>query len=63
MTLSGKLWLKIIVKVTKKLGFILPLENTFVEKTEEGQVFLGLSRLIRQVKVKGPHFANFEMNW
>ena len=47
MTLSGKLWLKIIVKVTKKLGFILPLENTFVEKTEEGQVFLGLSRLIR----------------
>ena len=47
MKLSEKMWL-IILKVTKKQGFTLPLEDTFLEKnTGEGeltllQAFLGL---------------------
>ena len=32
MKFSGKLWLAIVLKVTKNVGFTFPLENTFLEK-------------------------------
>ena len=31
---SGKMWLMIILKVTKKQGFTLPLEDTFFEVSQ-----------------------------
>ena len=45
---SGKMQLKIILKVTKNQGFTLSLENTFFEKPQgrsnwPSPVFLGLS--------------------
>ena len=33
MKFSGKVWLMIILKATKKQAFTLSLENTFLEKT------------------------------
>ena len=37
MKFSGKTWLMIILKVTKKKkGFTLSLENKYMEKTQEG---------------------------
>ena len=33
MKFSGKMWLMIILKVTKKQGSTLPLEDTFFEKS------------------------------
>ena len=36
MKFSGKTWLIIILKVTKKKGFTLSLENKYMEKTQEG---------------------------
>ena len=36
MTFSGKMWLRIILKVTKNLGFTLSLEDTFFEKPQGG---------------------------
>ena len=36
MKFSGKMWLMIILKVTKKLGFTLSLENIFLEKPQGG---------------------------
>ena len=39
MKFSGKMWLMIIIKVTKKQGFKLSLEDTFFEKSQgEGQI-------------------------
>ena len=37
MKFSGKICFKIIVKVTKNQGFTLYLEETFFEKSQEGQ--------------------------
>ena len=36
MKFSGKLCAMIILKVTKKQGFMLTLENTVFEKTQRG---------------------------
>ena len=36
MKFSGKMYLMIILKVTKKQGFTLSLEDTFFKKTQEG---------------------------
>ena len=36
MKFSGKMSFKIILKVTKKQGFILSLEDRFLEKPQEG---------------------------
>ena len=36
MTFSGKMWLMIILKVTKHQGFTLSLEDTFSEKPQGG---------------------------
>ena len=36
MKISGKVGLKIILKVTRNQGFILSLEDTFFEKPQEG---------------------------
>ena len=49
MKFSEKMWLMIILKVTKKQGFAFFLENTFLEKSQgEGQMdsaaFFGLRR-------------------
>ena len=33
ITFSGKIWLMIILKVTKKQGFAVSLEDTFSEKS------------------------------
>ena len=38
MKLSGKTWLMIILRVTKKQGFTLFLEKTFLEKPQELEV-------------------------
>ena len=35
MKLSGKTWLMIILRATKKQGFTLSLEKTFLEKPQE----------------------------
>ena len=37
MKFSGKMCFKVILKVTKNLGFTLSLEDTFFEKPQEGQ--------------------------
>ena len=49
MKFSGKMWLMIILKVTKNQGFTLSLEDTFLKKPQGGrggqidpQVVLGL---------------------
>ena len=34
----------ITLKVTKNQGFTLSLENTFLEKLQENQAFLGLTK-------------------
>ena len=34
MKYSGKVWIKIILKVTKKQSFTLSLEDTFLEKPQ-----------------------------
>ena len=34
MKFSGKMWLMIVLKVTKKYGFTLSLENTVLEKSQ-----------------------------
>ena len=39
MKFSGKMCLKIILKVTKNQGFTLSLEDTFFEKLEGGSQF------------------------
>ena len=39
MTFLGKMWLMIILKVIKKKDFNLPVENTFVKKTQKGVKF------------------------
>ena len=46
MKFSEKVWLMIILKVTKEHGFALSLENTFLERPQGGcaPVFLGLNR-------------------
>ena len=36
MKFSGKMWLMIILKVTKNQGFTLSLEDAFFEKTQGG---------------------------
>ena len=36
MKFSGKMCLKVILKVTKNQGFTLSLEDTFFEKPQEG---------------------------
>ena len=36
MTFLGKMWLTIILKVTKNQGFTLSLEDTFFEKPQAG---------------------------
>ena len=36
MKFSWKMWLMIILKVTKSQGFTLSLENTFLEKPQGG---------------------------
>ena len=36
MKFSGKMWLMIILKVTKNQGFTLPLEDIFFEKPQGG---------------------------
>ena len=36
MKFSGKMCLKIMLKATKNQGFILSLEDTFLEKPQEG---------------------------
>ena len=38
MKFSGKMWLMITLKVTKKQGFILSLEDTFLEKPQGVQI-------------------------
>ena len=38
MKFSGKVCLKIILKVTKTQGFTLSVEDTFFEKPQEGQI-------------------------
>ena len=38
MKFSGKMCLKIILKVTKNQGFTLSLEDTFFEKPQGGQI-------------------------
>ena len=38
MRFSGKMWLLIILKVTKKHGFTLSLEDKFLEKSQGGQI-------------------------
>ena len=38
MNFSGKLGLMITLKVTKDQGFTLSLEDTFLEKTQVGQI-------------------------
>ena len=48
MKFSGKMWLMIVLKVTKNQGFTLSLENTFLEKPQGCQIdptsaLLGLS--------------------
>ena len=40
MKFSENMWLKIILKVTKKQGFTLPLEDAFLEKPHRGEVKL-----------------------
>ena len=40
MKFSGKMWLIIILKVTKEQSFILSLEDTFFEKPQGGQIDL-----------------------
>ena len=40
MEFSGKMFLKIILKVTKKQGFTLSLEDTFFEEPEGGSILL-----------------------
>ena len=42
MKLSGKMCLKIILKVTKNQGFTLSVEDTFFEKPQDGGVKLTL---------------------
>ena len=37
MKFSGKMWLMIILKITKKQSYTLSLENTFLEKLQEGE--------------------------
>ena len=37
MKFSGKMWLMIILKVTKNQGLTLSLENTFLEKPQGGE--------------------------
>ena len=37
MKISGKIWLMIILKVTKNQGFALPLEDTLYEKPQGGR--------------------------
>ena len=36
MKFSGKMWLLIIIKVTKKQGFSVSLKNFFLEKPQRG---------------------------
>ena len=36
---SGKMWFMVILKVTKKQGFILSLQDIFLEKPQGGQLF------------------------
>ena len=38
MKFSGKMYFKLILKVTKKQGFTLSLEDTFFEKSQWGQI-------------------------
>ena len=38
MKFLGKMWLITILEVTKKQGFILSLENKFLEKPQEVQI-------------------------
>ena len=50
MMFSGKTWLNRMLKVTKKQGFTLYLENIFLEKQQGGQTdtplaFLGLKKI------------------
>ena len=40
MKFSGKMRLLIIIKVAKKQGFLLALENTFLKKNKGGEVKL-----------------------
>ena len=40
MKFSGKMWFMIISKVTEKQGFILSLEDTFLEKPQGGSNWL-----------------------
>ena len=42
MKLSGKIYLKIIIKDTKKQGFALSLEKIFFEKSQEGSHIVSL---------------------
>ena len=52
MKFSGKMCLKLILKVTKNQGFTLSLEETFFEKPQGGQTdppppaFLGLKMIL-----------------
>ena len=39
MKFSGKTWFMMILKVTKKQGFTLSLENTFLEKPQRERNF------------------------
>ena len=38
MKFSGKMWLMTMLKVRKKQGFTLSLEDTFLEKPQGGQI-------------------------
>ena len=39
MKFLGKLWLIIILKVTKNHGFTLSLEDIFLEKPQDGEIY------------------------
>ena len=43
MKFSGKMYLKIILKVTKNQGFTLSLENIFFKKPDPAPAVLGLN--------------------
>ena len=62
MKFSGKIWLMIILKVTKNQGFTIALEDTSSEKSKGGvklthPVFLGLS--LKYIE----RWKNYEAPW
>ena len=56
MKFSGKMWLMIILKITKNQGFNLSLEDTVFEKPQGGQIdppfVLGLKAVFIDLTLK-----------